>query len=102
MLLRRAATRATASGGGSFEKEIVLNDFASEDAELEAALTMEGPADLAARAVEAARTGRWYAAAALSVAAWRKTNGRRCPPAAILSHVGMAFGRPAVLPPPEG
>ena len=76
-------------------------DFASEDAELEAALTMEASPALAERAVEAARAGRWYAAAVLAVAAWRKENGRACPPGRLIAHVGIVFGRPAVVPPPE-
>lgn len=76
-------------------------DFETEDAELEAAISLAAPDDLAERAVVAAQTGRWYATAVLAVAAWRRENGRACQPERILSHVGLAFDRPAVVTPPE-
>ncbi len=76
-------------------------DFETEDAELESALTMATAEDLGERAYIAAEDGRWYAAAVLSVATWRKANGLRVAAGPVLTHIGMLFGRPPTSPPPE-
>lgn len=78
-----------------------MDDFETEDAELEAALSMESADQLAERARGAADDGHWFAAAALSAGAWRKANGLRVAPAPLLAHLRMPFQRPPVFSPPE-